>query len=156
MQWRGHRLAGLAVLLALVASAGCGANRTHPVRGVVKFEGKPMVGGGSITFVPLGKEEGKTAAGEIAADGSYTLTTHQPGDGCRAGEFRVIITQVTEREPDMTRDGERPGKSISTVAASDRIPDIYSDHYKSPLTAKVEAKSPNEIDFDLKRNPGAK
>jgi hypothetical protein len=144
---------GAVAIAALVAAVGCGSNRVYPVRGLVKFEGKPMVGGGSISFVPTGNQAGKAAGGEIATDGTYKLTTHKEGDGSMTGEFRVVILQVTEREPEPTRDGEKPGKSIPSVGGGDRIPLIYSDAMKSPLTAKVEAKD-NEINFDLKRNAG--
>jgi hypothetical protein len=139
--------------VALAAAAGCGGVKTYPVKGTVRFEGKSMKGGGSISFVPTTKQDGKAAGGEIAEDGTYTLTTNTPGDGSMAGEFRVVISQVTEREPEATRDGERTGKSVVLVGKDERIPLVYSDAYKSPLTAKVEAKD-NVIDFDLKRNPG--
>jgi hypothetical protein len=143
------------VAVVLLTAVGCGSNKVYPVKGMVKFEGQPLKGGGSISFVPLGKKEGKTAGGEIAQDGTYTLMTHKTGDGSMTGEFRVVITQVTEREPENTGDGEkRVGKPIEVVAKADRIPDIYADHYNSPLRATVEAKE-NAIDFDLKRNPGA-
>jgi hypothetical protein len=144
----------VAVVLAVSLGCGDGQVSVYRVRGKVTFEGKPMAGGGSIAFVPLGDQAGKTAGGEIAADGTYELTTYKPGDGSMAGEFRVVITQVTEREPDPTRDGERPGTSITVVGKADRIPAVYSDAQNSPLTATVEAKSLNELNFDLKRNAG--
>ena len=149
-----RRRVGWVGVLAILA-AGCGdANPVYPVRGRVTFDGKPLRGGGSIAFVPVGNQAGKTAGGEIAEDGTYELTTYKPGDGSMAGEFRVVITQVTEREPDATKDGERPGKSITVVGKADRIPAVYADPYKSPLTAKVEAKGVNEINLDLKRDAG--
>ena len=43
--------------------------------------------------------------------------------------------------------------AVLTVGEADRIPAIYTDPTKSPLTAKVEAKD-NVIDFDLKRDAG--
>jgi len=143
-------LAGAAFALA---AAGCGGPKVYPVSGTVKFEGKPMKGGGSITFVPTGKQEGKTGGGLIAEDGTYTLTSYKPGDGSMAGEFRVVITQVTEQEGKATGDGEKSSRSVSVVAKEDRIPEIYGDTFKSPLTAKVEAKE-NKLDFDLKRDAG--
>jgi hypothetical protein len=110
-----------------------------------------MVGGGSIAFIPLGNQKGKTAAGQIAADGTYELMTHKAGDGSMAGEFRVVITQIVEDEPGRTADGEKAAKAANKVAPADRIPTIYGDHYNSPLTAKVEEKDSNELNFDLKR-----
>jgi hypothetical protein len=117
----------------------------------VKFEGKPMVGGGSIALMPLTNQEGMTAGGEIAPDGTYKLSTYGTHDGSMLGEFRVLITQVTAQEPKNTEDGEAPATATSAVAEADRIPDIYADPSSSPLTIKVEAK-PNQFDFDLKRD----
>jgi hypothetical protein len=77
--------------------------------------------------------------------------TNKPGDGSMVGEFRVVIHQSTDREPDPSKDGEKMGRAVSVVGESDRIPLIYSDPVNSPLTAKVEAKG-NELNFDLKRS----
>lgn len=146
--------AGLTALLLSVFASGC-SNKDKPykVQGKVMFNGKPMAGGGSISFVPLGKQEGKTGGGEIDANGNYTLTTHKSGDGSMAGEFRVVIIQQTEQEGENRGDGELRSGSKSTVAKADRIPEVYGDHSKSPLRAKVEAKDLNVIDFTLEANP---
>ena len=82
-----------------------------------------MKGGGSISFVPLGDQAGKTAGGEIKEDGTYELMTNKPGDGSMTGEFRVVIIQVTEREPE-PHQGRREGaaKVLSLVGEADRIP----------------------------------
>jgi hypothetical protein len=142
----------LSVLLLIPAMSGCGdAVRVFPVSGKVTFEGKPLRGGGSIAFMPLTNQAGKAAGGEIAEDGTYRLTTYKQGDGSMTGEFRVVIHQVVEREPEATPDGKRAPRPIPAVPVAERIPAIYSDAQKSPLTAKVEPKDPNEINFDLKR-----
>jgi hypothetical protein len=145
--------AGLLVLAATFVSGCSDKQRTYKVQGKVTFENKPMMGGGSISFVPLGNLEGKTAGGEIDAEGNYTLMTHKPGDGSMVGEFRVVIYQVTEQEGENRGDGAPAGKSKGIVPEADRIPVIYSDTYHSPLRAKVEAKDKNEINFALERNP---
>ena len=145
------QLAGCAALASLAIVTGCSSKvPVYPVHGRVNFEGKPMKGGGSISFIPLEKQPGKAAGGEIAPDGTYKMTTHSPGDGSMVGEFRVVISQVTDREPEVTPDGQAAGKPIQVVAPADRIPPIYSDPNNSPLRAKVEARD-NEINFDLKR-----
>src|SRR5688500_4769571 len=62
-----------------VAIVGCGPNgrvKVYPVKGRVTFEGKPMGGGGSISFVPLAEQVGKTAAGFIKPDGTYVVGTY--------------------------------------------------------------------------------
>src|SRR5947207_14268643 len=140
-----------ACTLVLVGCGSSGNVRVYPVKGAVTFNGKPMVGGGSISFMPLTNQRGKTAGGEIKADGTYERMTYQPRDGSMTGEFRVVINQIVYQEPQRTGDGE--GKSsapLAVVPEPDRIPPIYSDSLQSPLTATVEAKS-NEIDLDLSR-----
>jgi hypothetical protein len=151
MQIRTLFLSWAAPLALVVAAGGCGSGVTvYPVEGKVIYNGKPMKGGGAISLVPLGNQEGKAAGGEIDEDGNYKLTTHSPGDGSMAGEFRVIIIQVTDREPEATEDGQKTAQALQAVAPADRIPMIYADPLNSPLRATVEAKSKNEIDFQLK------
>jgi hypothetical protein len=143
--------------LWLVVNGGCGKNdnvAVFPVKGIVNFNGKPMVGGGSIAFIPITSQEGKTAGGTINPDGTYELQTYESDrfDGSMAGNFRVIITQVVFEEPEYTGDADGSGvvvESTEGVPEDDRIPLIYSDPVSSPLTAKVEAKELNTINFDL-------
>ena len=147
-----------AVALLVAASlTGCDTfNSLYPVRGRVLFNGKPMMGGGTISFIPVNEQGGKGAGGEIAEDGTYQLTTSKPGDGCRPGEYRVMIHQSTSREPQPTPDGTKAPEQIWTVSPAERIPLVYSDPVMNTLTATVEAKSSNEIDFDLKPSSGAR
>lgn len=143
------RLAMLGV--ALVCLVGCG-ERLYRVKGTVTFEGKALPGGGSISFVPQGTEKVREAGGVIKEDGTFELTTNHPGDGAMAGDYRVIIRQTAEIEPENVGDNGKaaPRKSLS-LPANERIPAKYADPYNSPLKAKVEAKSPNEISFQLTR-----
>jgi len=145
----------LSCILPLTLCLGCGPSgqvKVYPVKGKVTFAGKPMVGGGSIALIPLENQPGKTAGGMIQEDGTYELETYQPGDGSMVGDFRVVINQVTVKEPTPTPDGSAaPPAAGFTVAEADRIPAVYGDLQNSPLTAKIEAKSLNEIDFALQR-----
>jgi hypothetical protein len=150
--------ARLLATLATVAALGCGGSddaQVYPVKGRVTFNGKPMAGGGSIAFAPINSQTGKAAGGEIRPDGTYELTTYSDSDGSMPGDFRVTIMQVTVQEPPTTSDdGGKPQPApVATVAEADRIPAIYSDPYNSPLTAKVEAKELNELNFELERQP---
>lgn len=142
--------------LLIIAAGGCGGGDgkvdVYPVKGTVTFNGKPMIGGGSITFVPTSPQEGKTAGGIINEDGTYEMTTYAEGDGSMAGTFRVVVTQVTVQEPDYGGDsdagGTAPGEPVETVGMEDRIPPIYSDAAQSPATVTVEEKD-NVIDIKL-------
>jgi hypothetical protein len=138
----------------MLSAVGCGHSgqvEVYPVHGQVKFAGKPMVGGGAIAFIPTANQSGKSAGGRIKEDGTYTLDTYSSGDGSMPGDFRVVVMQEVFREPQASPDGSAPTPAATPdVPEADRIPAIYSDHQRSPLTAKVEAK-PNEINFDLQR-----
>jgi hypothetical protein len=148
--------------VALLFLAGCGGAddnvEVFPVKGTVTFNGKPMVGGGSIAFVPTGGQKGKAAGGTINADGNYELTTYEAGDGSMVGDFRVVITQVVYEEPQNAGDSDERGgdvEAVEVVSEADRIPMIYSDAVSSPLSAKVEARE-QTLDFPLTpQQPGA-
>jgi hypothetical protein len=128
--------------------------KVYPVKGKVNFEGKPMVGGGAISFVPINDQKGKTAGGVIKPDGTYELGTYREADGSMAGEFRVTIFQETAQEQVATPDGTAPAAaSKPDVPQVDRIPLVYMNDRETPLKATVEAKPDNEISFDLKRQP---
>ena len=147
----------LVVAAVLIAIVGCGPSgqvKVYPVKGLVKFEGKPMVGGGAISFVPVSEQAGKTAGGIIKPDGTYELTTYRDGDGSMTGEFRVAIFQETAQEQVATPDGTAPVAAAKPdVPQADRIPLVYMNDRETPLKANVEAKTVNEINFDLKRQP---
>lgn len=162
MRKRIRAAAGLACVVAATLT-GCGGSgdnvEVFPVKGTVTFEGKPMTGGGSIAFIPTAGQQGKSAGGIINEDGTYVLSTYGEGDGSMAGEFRVLITQIVYQEPEFGGDsdagaGAAEPEAVSVVPEEDRIPTVYSDPTRSPLTATVEAKELNEINFDLKRQPG--
>src|SRR5689334_2093352 len=75
----------LAVSLVFVSACSTSGNvKVYPVKGRVMFAGKPMVGGGSISFIPKNEQAGKTAGGIIQPDGTYVLGTYTEADGSMA------------------------------------------------------------------------
>lgn len=147
----------LVPVLVVGLASGCGGGgtgekKTFPVSGKVMFDGKPMVGGGSISFVPMAKKDARSAGGAINDDGTYSVMTYKEGDGAVPGEYRVVINQVTVKEPENKGDESPLPAVTASVAPNDVIPAIYSQE-NSPLTIKVEEKE-NKVDFDLKRNAG--
>jgi hypothetical protein len=146
-----HCVAATAVVVLLAGCSPSGQVKVYPVKGRVTYQGKPMVGGGAITFVPKSDQAGKAPGGTIKPDGTYELGTYTESDGAMAGEFRVIIFQQIAQEREAAPDGSAPTATASlSVAPADQIPKVYSSDRDSPLAAKVEPKS-NEIDFELKR-----
>jgi len=77
-----------AVLVACVT--GCGG-AMQPVRGKVTLpDGKPAANSQVVFEGPIG---GKviSARGDVQADGSFELSTVQPGDGAPVGKYRVQV-----------------------------------------------------------------
>jgi hypothetical protein len=138
-----------ACLLAAVATAvGCGGKRlpaTRPVRGIVRFEGRPLVSG-AISFYPVDERAGRTnrpAVGVISSDGSYRLSTFRTGDGAMPGRYLVAIESLsTER-------------TIENPEAPEEwaIPRRYGTTGESGLAASVPSEGTGgvTIDFDLTR-----
>lgn len=58
-----------------------------PVSGKVLIDGKAL-SEGSIVFIP---KQGRVSAGKINADGTFTLSTFQEGDGAPPGECKVVV-----------------------------------------------------------------
>lgn len=77
-------------------TGGGGDFELAPTKGRVTVDGQP-VKGGSITFRPVASEgtmAGKPAAGEVKDDGTFVLTTHEPGDGAVVGKHKVLFTPI--------------------------------------------------------------
>lgn len=150
----------LFALLSLAAStSGCSEPdqpKAYPTSGVVRFNGKPMKGGGAISFVPLSPLAGKAAGAEIKEDGTFVMSTYEEGDGSIAGKFRVMVLQSASKEaeivaPDGGGEPKMSSGPIETVPREDRIPFIYADSAQSPITVEVKAQESNDLSIDLKR-----
>lgn len=136
---------------------GCGGSdraTVYPTSGTVLYDGKPMMGGGAISFIPISTQKGKTAGGTIKEDGTFVMSTYEEGDGSISGEFRVVVYQSTMQEPETVpdSDGTETGKNfepvtsepIAIVDKKDQIPPLYSDPVKSPVTVKIEPDGQND------------
>lgn len=88
----GCALRRLVIVVAAAAAIGCGDGRPRivPTSGVVLMNGKPLTGhGGFVRVVPAGA---RPATGRIdPADGRFTLTTYETGDGCVEGTHPASV-----------------------------------------------------------------
>src|SRR4051812_645519 len=90
------RLARLLLLgLSCVCCGGAAPGPPRPVspvRGSGLGAGKPAVKA-LVIFHPLNDADAKAPrpTGEVAADGSFALSTHTTGDGAPAGEYAVTV-----------------------------------------------------------------
>jgi hypothetical protein len=154
MTWRA---CGLLWLFMCIVVTGCGSRyTTAEISGKVEFDGRPMVGGGQIMFVPLREEDGKASVGEIRPDGTFSLTTYQKGDGAVLGEHRVEVWQETivsyaQYKYERSDKGEKqiliaPEKKL---AAADVIPAFYCGP-ESPLRYTVSDQK-EDVTISLSR-----
>jgi hypothetical protein len=147
-------------VLFLGLAVGCGGPDTPvPVSGKVTLDGQP-VAGAAIQFVPDGNGARRPASAGTESDGSYRITTHNPGDGALPGEYKVVITWEPEPPPQFRPSEDGPSrqeqqKAIEQYQAKKKkegkgyaIPPIYSDPGKTPLRVKVPAPG-GRADFEL-------
>jgi hypothetical protein len=132
----GWRLAFLGLLAA--APVGCGSSSppaAATVRGLVTFQGQPLVGG-VVVFAPDRERgtSGKPATATVAQDGSFRLT----GDGgtpVPPGWYRVAVA-------------DRPG-SLSDADGSARFPTALRRPDRSGLEREVLAGRDNVFVFQI-------
>lgn len=127
--WCGLSMLGLIVCLA----TGCGKNAERvavfPVSGQVKFQGEPCEGA-IVRLVPksdVGIDK-HFAFATTDAQGAFTLTTYETGDGAPAGEYSVVVIW-----PESPR-----GPS------ADRLQGRYKDPQASKIVAVVK-EEPTEL-----------
>ncbi len=77
--------------LAAVMS-GCGRSDRPPmsrVSGIISFQGRPLPQA-KVSFIPEDKHL-RPAMGTTDAQGRFTLTTYEPGDGAVTGPHRISV-----------------------------------------------------------------
>jgi hypothetical protein len=145
------------IAVSLISLPGCGDDgfgKRYPVSGTIKYKGEPVVKG-SVTFTPTESANGRTASGELSADGGYTLTTASSNDGALPGKYYVTIVSM---EVDTSKvnatvaakggAGRQDEIAKATKVAKRLVPAKYSIPSTSKLEATVEEKQ-NTFDFDL-------
>ena len=136
------------LLVAFLALTGTGCGQLYHIKGKVTLDGQPLAGA-TVQFVP--EDGSRPAVGTTATDGTFTLTTYKPGDGVLPGEYRVLISKMSEHaivpaDPNdkeamktimtqlMKRTAPRP-KEPGKMA--DMVPGVYSDRVQTPLRQTV-------------------
>lgn len=149
-----HRGIAWISCLALMGSGllltGCGAEQespTYPVSGQVMVKGKPAEGAlvifHPINAEPVGDEKiVRRPSGLVESDGTFQLTTIEPKDGARPGEYQVSIVWFKESSNDTAALGVMGGESRG--GGRDLLKGKYARPEKSGLKATV-AKEPNEL-----------
>ena len=143
--------ATFALLLTTAILIGCGPSKMPmgTVSGTVTVDDGTPVEGGRIIFTPT--EGGPGATGKIDAQGGYTLSTYEKGDGAVVGTHQVsfaspVVTGVTPPAGDLD-----VGPEVETPPPAPFPPAKYRSPHTSGLTASVKQGSNPPIDFTLVR-----
>lgn len=133
--------------------SGCGSgNDMASVTGKITFQNQP-VPEGTITFYP--ESGGRPSSGQIQSDGTYKLSSIEPGDGAMIGTHKVTIEArrvlnapagPSSFQEELAQ--ERGRRSNTPLRIEWLVPQEYSAPSTTELTAKVENES-NVIDFNL-------
>lgn len=129
----------LALIGVALANSGC-KNDKHPKRyqvtGKVTFPDGEPVRTGVVEFIP--KEGNLTANGNIANDGTFSLSTIESADGAVPGNYIVVVKQFIfyDRIPE---EKHSHGGDVSTKFADERT---------TPLKFEVKAEK-NTANFEV-------
>ena len=141
---------GWLMVFILGILAGCGDDdlgQRYRVSGRVIRQGQPLTKG-TVNFMPVDLAKSRAASGEIQSDGSYTLTTKDPGDGALPGDYRVVINLVEVGELERTPGGMPILNQPKKVKVKNLVSPRYSDPGQTTLKFTVEPHS-NTYDIDL-------
>lgn len=125
-------LLATAVLLAVT---GCQKDtwmaRTHPVEGKITINGEAPKDA-FIKLIKLGEPIDKRESDSwaiVQADGSYSFTTYEPGDGCPTGEYAWIIrwpanlmTMMPDKLGEKYWDQEDPYMTVTIEPGHNELP----------------------------------
>jgi hypothetical protein len=151
----------LALSLLTVLGAGCGGPERPnmaPVSGVVSFQGQPLAGA-QVSF--HNDKSPRVASGVTDAQGKFTLTTFDPGDGAIIGEHRVSIAKLQGASELSSASAADPtaayGSGMAAAASGkmstlqkNELPAKFANPTSSGLTVTVTKEGPNEFPFDIK------
>ena len=117
-------------LTLLTVVAGCSDRpRRVPVSGQVTIDGAPVTRG-VVRVIP---PDARAAMGDIDAQGRFTLTTFDPGDGCVVGTHRVEVVAFDHPTPGQTRL---------------LVPEKYNNQAKSGLVLTITGPT-DKVHLDL-------
>ncbi len=123
---------GLSVFLLSLSAAACARSpELVPVQGRVLYNGAPLPRG-TVIFQPAA---GQPATGDLAADGSFELTTPGQGRGAAPGSYRVSVTAFAPVETPLDEPLLLEGKPA-------RGESLIPEHYSLAATSGLQVEVP--------------
>lgn len=133
---------------------GCGSGsdgpnvNLHPVSGVVKLNGSPLVNA-SVTFMPEGSGGPEhTYFGATDAEGKFVLKSRQGVEGCEAGKYKVVISKRTMSDGSPMPTDDSPEAAAAAADSVESLPDKFSSAEATELRYEVPAGG-KEFQIDL-------
>lgn len=128
------RVSSWIFVLVLASAWGCTTpDETTRVSGQVTVSGK-VLPGGAVNFFP--SDGGRPLAGAVDEDGTYQVELP-------AGQYTVVV-QATVKLPEGFQEGDPlPPQPV-------KVPNIYSQPKRSPLSVTVVPGEPMVKNFELK------
>jgi hypothetical protein len=137
---------------------GCkdGGPKVYPVTGTVTMDSKPLTNV-IVQFSPIDNDGGKTASGQVDAQGKYTLYSGNEGRaGAQPGKYKVYLTaKVPDMGPpsnDASKGyGPMKGGGSGSVMPQAEItfPQAWSQPTTTPLEVEVKQQD-NTINIEVK------
>ncbi|MCL2006253.1 MAG: hypothetical protein FWG73_08850 [Planctomycetaceae bacterium] len=136
-----HRLITFCLILGIAMLSGC--SDAVQLRGTVTFEDGSPVGIGTVCF-----DSGSSIArGDLQSDGTYRLSTVNPGDGIPPGTYTVYLINTERGESVPRGDGNFADVIVQTVDPK------FTTRASSEITVTVD-KSTRTFDFEVRRYQG--
>ena len=138
---------GRLLLLIALCLSGCGGGQlpTYPVNGKVVFEDGTSPQFGTVEF--LNDAHQLNARGEIASDGTFSVSTFVDGDGAVEGTHRIAIIQLT------TSPQTAQFNHLIEHDHGDVVDPRYHDFRTSGLTCQIQTDD-NEVTLNVKKKAG--
>jgi hypothetical protein len=139
--------------MSLLATVGCSSNngqRPKVVRagGVVHFNGQPLADA-HVTFTNT--TDKVSAYARTDANGKFTLTTFEQGDGAVPGLQQISVSKVEMiGHADPTVDRTTTTEKVADPQRRWLIPEHYGSPTTSGLTAEIAESGNKEIVLELK------
>jgi|SRR5579883_2635769 len=136
------------VALGCLGTTGCGSSdraKLQPVSGTVLIDGRPTADA-VVTLYPVNGTSEPHPSGRSDANGRFTLTTREAGDGALAGEYRVTVTRILAVAPA----GGRVVAEGESVAVRNYLPPTYARPDTTPLKATVSPGTAEPLVLEIK------
>lgn len=150
------RLPRTVLLLALaLLGAGCGSKGT--VSGKVFYQGKPLPGGGRVTFLQekgafnsvIGEDGSYRVTGLLPGSATITVSSPDPPQPAKESPMEKAAAGKSKLTPEMVEGMKHMGDPEAGKRKYVAIPSQYKDPEKSGLTCTVQGGSQN-FDIQLK------